>query len=289
MNQFGYLKEFDAVTFYDEEMNPIDTQDLFFSELIVPSTPFENKWQGGSDGIPPIFMGAEIQQRPLTLKVSMFGHDVPDYYLLQNRIFEVFGYNQPFYIVRRYESGKRYRAIVDANFDIGRIDPMYGTAEISFITEKLPFAESIGTTQDIQSFGIGATDGIWGYGMGILDDFSSRKYTHTDTVFSIYNAGNVPVDPFFQDLKITVTNVQGANEIFQLFNRTNGSLFTYEAGLPSSKTLEIDGPMVLVNGLNEFRKTWRQFITLDPGWNLFEVTGGATSAKVEFDFRFYYK
>ncbi|GIO25090.1 phage tail domain-containing protein [Oceanobacillus sp. J11TS1] len=285
------LKRFDQVIFYGENMNEINTRDLVFSNLNLPSIPFENKWTGGEDGIPPVFVGAEYQQRPVNLEVMMFSQDVPDYYLLQSRIFEIFGYGTPFYIVKKYERGKRYRAILDSNFEIGRIDPLHGKAEVSFITEQLPFAESIGTTQDIQRDGINADSELWGFGMGLLTDEESHKYTHEaekgDT-FLIYNAGNVPIHPFEQELRIDISNVYRSTNFFELNNLTNGSTFKITEQVSMADVITLDGANIWINNLEGLRRTNRKYIQLDPGWNVFSIAG-ANSAEIMFDFPFYYK
>src|SRR5690625_4588956 len=185
----------------------------------------------------------------------------------------------------RFIGGKRYLVRLQNVFELQQIETT-GEGELIFETTELPFAESIGTTQDIQNNGINANDALWGFGMGLIADDESLIYTHTGTSFKIYNAGNVPVHPFDQDIKITIDNIQGSTSYFELRNTTTGDTFRVNEG--AIGTIVLDDSNITRNSLNYLRQTNKQYITLAPGWNEFDILG-ATSARVLFDFRFYYE
>ncbi|WP_077621570.1 phage tail domain-containing protein [Sediminibacillus massiliensis] len=186
-----------------------------------------------------------------------------------------------------YIGGKRYLVRLTNDFDIDQT-LLLGEGELVFETTKLPFAESIGTSQDIEQNGLLTDGGIWGFGMGLLSDESSWKYTHQGTTFRIFNPGNVQIHPFeMMDLVITISEVQESADYLELKNETNGSTFRTKEAVNSDQVIKIDGPDIKSNELAYFRKTNKEYIELDPGWNEFTVSG-ATSAKVSFDFRFYY-
>ncbi|GGJ85934.1 hypothetical protein GCM10007063_05510 [Lentibacillus kapialis] len=404
--------------------------------------------------------GATHGTRTITLPFHIRADDLLDYPLLRDKLYELVLDTDSFFIreLRRpkpmqydfvdinesavdgvgdriisqdshnvYVGGKRYLVRVSGSFDIEQTLTM-GEGEMSLETTELPYAESIGTTQDIHQNGIDANDELWGFGMGLITDPNSLIYTHTGTSFRIYNAGNVAIHPFKQDLKITISeiaenesnnlfdgtyhdwyiynygsgsettaylrrNYQGAEHtlmvpvtpgetytikvhdtensnhftvataptvpefdnagIFdmgrpihvqgkytipereytltipegdhylyamiaqdqtpptmvqvesgdeatpyepypgddvssmELKNVTNGTTFSvsdYELKRPDR--IVMDGPNITKNGLQYLRKTNRQYIELDPGWNEFEISEGF--AKFEFDFRFYY-
>ena len=235
-------------------------------------------------------------QRTITVPFYIRAKDSHDFPLMRDMIFQLVNDTEPFFVRElrklsdnnQFVGGKRYLVRLSNTFTIDQISTVVGNGEFVFETTKLPFAESIGTTQDIERNGISSDDEIWGYGMGLLDDPASHKYTHEGKAFRIYNAGNVPVHPFEQELKITISNVVGSTSYFELKNKTNGTTFHVNEGVTNTQTIVLDGPLVTSNGLAFLRKTNKQFIELDPGWNEFEVNG-ATSARIEFDFRFYYK
>src|SRR5690625_2167207 len=192
----------------------------------------------------------------------------------------MFGFNKPFFVVDKRQRGKRHKVVLDANFMPIRHNPINGTAVIPFITCEPHFSESIGTTADIDSNGLRYSDELWSYGMGLLYDNESHRYTHSARSFEIYNAGNVPIHPFQQELKISIIGAGDGIELrkkkkdegFRLTDQING-------------VIVMDGVIVTDNGIQALRKTNRQFISLAPGWNEFTQNG---TARISFDFRFYY-
>ncbi|MBO1583120.1 phage tail domain-containing protein [Bacillus sp. XF8] len=253
----------------------------------------------GSNG--RIYTGATYGVRTITVPFYFKAQDLLDVTMLRDRLFEVITNVEPFYIreLRRLEyqngenqfiGGKRYKVMLSSTFDIEQTFK-YGFGELTFETTDLPFAESIGKSSDIQRYGVDATSGLWGIGMGIISDDASHIYQHNvvpGQQFKIYNPGNLPVHPFEQELKITISDVIGSTYGFKLKNLTNFSTATINVPLSSKDIVIYSGPDVGRSGLAFLRNTDKDFIELVPGWNTFEVFN-CTSATVYFDFRFYYK
>lgn len=275
--------------YYDENMDPIDTKDLFTTHIHIPSIPFENQWIGGEDGVPRRQVGAFAQPKQIEVSIELTAHGYLDYPLLRDYLYGIFGFGKPFYIVDKRQAGKRHKVVLESDFIPERHNAINGTTTIPFITSDLPYAESIGTTQDIQKSGIRDEKELWGYGMGLeaIDETLIYNHTVSEKGFRIFNAGNVPIHPFEQELKITISDIQGAIDFFELRNTTNGTRFRTTQGV-SSGTIVIDGANVTRNGLAFLRDTTKEFVELNERWNEFEIVG-ADSLKVEFDFRFYYK
>jgi hypothetical protein len=242
-------------------------------------------------------MGATFGSRSISVPFYYKAADILDVALLRDELMGLAVSAEPFYIreMRRiiygkgdnqFVSGKRYKVRLANPFEIDQ-QLEYGFGELRFETTDLPFAESIGTTADIDRDGIDADSAIWGAGMGLSSEPDYQRYTWQGTSAIIYNAGNVAVDPFMQYLKITISDVYGSTQFFQIRNTRNGSVFRVNEAVSSSDTIVIDGPNVTKNGLAFLRRTSREFITLEPGRNDLQVTG-ANRAKVSFDFRFYY-
>ena len=238
----------------------------------------------GRDGV--IDIGTEYDPRPITGQFTFFAYDLDDFVLFRDEVFHIFRTKQPFYLIDKRYPVKRYKVKVESDFVPEQLYTL-GKFDVDMICNDV-YAESIETTQFIEKNGIDANDKVWGYGMGLIDDPDSRKYTHTGASFSIYNAGNVPIHPFEQELKITINNVQGSNSELVLRNVTNGTEFKVTEAVSNSQTIVLDGPNITSNDLFFLRSTNRQFIELDEGWNDFEIKG-ATNATVSFDFRYYYK
>ncbi len=285
---------------------------IIVKDFVVSSIPLDPVYAKPEGSDRRVDYGATYDARTIKVPFEARAHDLHDYPLLRDFLFEKINDKEPFYIremrrakklayafvdtneaprmmegtENRFIGGKRYLVRLQNTFELEQME-LDGEGELIFETTDLPFAESIGTSQDIQRNGISYNDELWGYGMGLLYDDESHIYTHTGTSFRIYNAGNVPIHPFEQSLKISISNVQGSTSFLQLRNNTNGSVFRVNEAVTNGKTVVINGPTVTINTLQEFRKTNRKYIELEPGWNSFTLTG-ATSAKIEFDFPFYY-
>lgn len=244
--------------------------------------------------------GADFGQRPITVPFYTEANDMADYPLLRDELFALVISQEPFYIreIRRTEyqtgdnrliSGKRYKVRISGGFDIEQ-QFRYGFGELSFETVDLPYAESVGTTQDIEREGISSESELWGFGMGLQADDDTFKYTHKarqGESFMVYNAGVVTIHPFMQELRIEITDVIRSNQFFEIANETNGSSFRVTDKVNSTDEIILDGPNVQINNLESLRRTNRKYLQLSPGWNLFSIEG-ATSAIVSFGFRFYY-
>ena len=222
-------------------------------------------------------------ERDIELDLWMKAHDTEDYRLLRDKVYALF--DRVGYISEEYQKGKRYKVNVDDQYIPERIEGtrLFAEAKIVCTTDGLPFAESIGTTSLIDKNGVSTNDALWGYGMGIISNDESKQYTHTSSTFRIYNAGNMLVHPFDQDLRIEISGVTGKN--FEMRNVTTGDVFKVTDTLKSSDVVTLDGPEIKINGLQALRKTNRKFISLTSGWNEFRLN---RTAKTMFDFRYYY-
>ena len=222
-------------------------------------------------------------ERDIELDLWMKAHDTEDYRLLRDKVYALF--DRVGYISEEYQKGKRYKVNVDDQYIPERIEGnrLFAKAKIACTTDGLPFAESIATTSLIDKNGVSTNDALWGYGMGIIAEDESQRYTHTSSAFRIYNAGNVLVHPFQQDLKIEISGVTGKN--FEMRNVTTGDVFKIRDELKSSDVVTLDGPEIKINGLQALRKTNRKYISLAKGWNEFRLN---RTAKTKFDFRYYY-
>src|SRR5699024_7349174 len=150
-----------------------------------------------------------------------------------------------------YQIGKRYKVKVDESYIPERYDnnQRFAEIEVNCITTDLPFAESIGTTQDIGGDGLLYSDELWGYGMGLMYGEELQSYTHESDNFYIFNAGNVGIHPFEQRLIIDITDVEGSVNGFELINKTTGDVFRVNEQVSSDSIITLDGPNITRNGL----------------------------------------
>lgn len=266
-------------TVYDLLDYGIRTRDL----IISSPTPQHNFGTvEGTHGV--IDYGTTYGPRNITGYFRAISDSVEDFSFLRDKIFHLFRTEESFYLIEKRIRGKRWLVKVTNPYQIPQRG-VYGNFDIQFVGIK-GVSESVRTTKDIDEYGIEPHFEEWAFGMGIpLGE--DLKYSHEGKVFRIFNAGNVPVHPFEQELIITIENVQGSDSFFELRNLTNNTRFRATEPVTDIQTIVIDGPLITSNGLAYTRKTTKDFIELSPGWNEFEIDG-ADSAKVSFDFRFYY-
>ncbi|ONK21232.1 hypothetical protein BLX87_23180 [Bacillus sp. VT-16-64] len=277
---------------YDENMNlkpfpsGVTPLDIFISSIRKKR---ETETVEGRHGY--IDKGHTLETRNIELIFRLQAHNTQDYRLLRDEVFAYYSQGDFFYVSEEYQPGKRYKVIAVEPFVPERINRKVASVGIQLEMDDLPFAESIGTTQDIQRNGINTDSGLWGFGMGLQSVDDAMIYTHnaiSGNTFRIFNAGNVSIHPFDQDLKITISNVVGSTELFQLVNLTNGSRARIDVPLKSTDKVIYDGPNVTRNSLAFLRDTRKNFIELSPGWNSFQIYN-CNSATIAFDFPFYYQ
>ena len=106
------------------------------------------------------------------------------------------------------------------------------------------------------------------------------------TSFTVYNAGNVTIEPESMYLDIGMWRVTTSGG-FKIRNETTGEEHIINSE-HARRNLSLNGMSVLSGSLNNFRNTNRRFISLVPGDNRFTVSGG-TFEEITIDFKFLYK
>lgn len=285
--------------------------DIWVEDFIVSSIPLSPVYDSPEGSDRQVDYGATYGNRTIRVPFTARANDLHDYPLLRDFLFEKILDKESFYIQEmrrpkklayafvdtnevaamqegtdnRTVNGKRYLVRLQNTFELEQMEAD-GKGELVFETTELPFAESIGTTRDIQVNGVADSYELWGEGMGIIPDKESYVYKHNSTSFRVYNAGNVPIHPFEHDLRISISNVEDSDGYYELRNLTNGTVFRTKESVTSNQVITIEGPVVKSNGLQYFREVNSSFIELEPGWNEIVASKKAT---VEFNFRFYYK
>lgn len=278
----------------------LEHKGIIVQDFIVSSVPVSGIYGvvEGRSGV--VDYGATYGVRTIEIPFYIKASDYHDFPLLRDVLYEITTNKEPVYIseMRRsvYQTGenklvggKRYLVRISGEYSIEQMFK-YGFGTLMYETVALPFAESVGTSQDLQRDGISVDSELWGYGMGLLYDDESTIYTHNVIAgqpFRIFNAGNVPIHPFEQKLKITISNVVGSTDRFQITNLTNGSRARINVPLRPTDKVIYDGPNVTRNNLAFLRDTRKDFIDLSPGWNEFNIYF-CDRARIEFDCPFYY-
>ena len=160
---------------YDKDMNKkefpkgVRPLDVFISS--INKNRFTSTVEG-RNGI--ITKGITRQNRPIEVSVGLIANDTRDYRLLRNEVFSFFD-EDVFYISEKYEKGKRYKVTTLQSYIPERLNQRIAQARFTLELVDLPFAESIGTTQDIHQNGVSSVDELWGFGMGLIDEMSEYE------------------------------------------------------------------------------------------------------------------
>ena len=106
------------------------------------------------------------------------------------------------------------------------------------------------------------------------------------TSFTVYNAGNVTVEPesMYLEIRLRYASFQGK---ITVKNKTTGDVFEFTNN-QNRLHISLLGMNVLLGATNGFRYSNRRFISLAPGDNEFEISGG-TYEEFWVDFKYLYK
>ena len=230
--------------------------------------------------------GYVYKDRDITLTFLMEAKSNQAYTLMRDEVYKWLDNSTgATYLSEVHQQGKRYLVVIDEPFIPEMINGRVATVEVKCTKIGLPFGESIITSAyiDKNRFKYNV-DSPLTHGLGFSNHENEYIYSNTFKNFRIFNAGTADNDLFEQDLRIEITGASGST--FTLKNKTTGELFKVNVPVKSTDRIEIQGARILINSTNALRKTNRQFISLNSGWNEFEMS---SNAKTFFDFRFYYK
>ena len=252
--------------------------------------------------------GVEIGDRTIEVPMIFKAVDLHDYAHLRDELYELLDVSEPFYIreMRRpkalqydfvdfgqkpkweaqtdneYVNGKQYKVRLNSTLTPEQRS-LSGEVSIEFVTSGIPYAESIYTTLELHDTGYSATAEKYGLVDNIDDE--KVKYRFTENNFSVYNAGNVTVEPESMYLDIIIAGCAGPKVTIR--NKTTGEALEINV-LTNNHVVRQKGMIVTVGGINRFRDTNRRFISLVPGDNQFEILN-STFEEIRFEFKYLYK
>lgn len=273
-------------TLYDPNMNkvdyPVGVRPL---DLLVSSIEKERKEQQ-IDGVPGVvdygynYKGREVKMNFMTEHY----HGTFDHRLQRDEIYNLFDSYHYLYVSDNTVPSRVLKITIDGSFTPERYGYWYSTFEVDARITGLPFWRTKYTTQEIESSGYSAIVDKYGTADGINVDYLNYKFNYDE--FTIWNGGNVTVDPRNMYLKLNLTNVTTTGNL-TIENVTTGEKFIYKEAI-SKKNLSIDGTKVLIGTSNKLRDTNRKFISLVKGINKIKITDG-TFDSVAVDSPFYFK
>ncbi|WP_260390372.1 phage tail family protein [Staphylococcus aureus] len=273
-------------TLYDPNMNkldyPVGVRPL---DLLVSSIEKERKEQQ-IDGVPGVvdygynYKGREVKMNFMTEHY----HGTFDHRLQRDEIYNLFDEYPFLYVSDDTVPSRVLKITVDGSFTPERYGYWYSTLEVDARITGLPFWRTKYTTQEIESSGYSGLVEKYGMADGINVDYLPYKFTSNE--FTVWNGGNVTIDPRNMYLKLNLINVTTTSNL-TIENVTTGEKFIYKEAI-SNKNLSIDGTKVLIGTSNKLRDTNRKFISLVKGINKIKITNG-TFDSVAVDSPFYFK
>ncbi|PTE80309.1 phage tail family protein [Staphylococcus cohnii] len=262
---------------YPEGVRPLD--------LLVSSIEKERKEQA-IDGIPGVIdYGYNLKGREIKMNfMTEHYHDTYDHRLQRDEIYNLFDDYPYLYVSDDTVPSRVLKITVDGSFTPERYGYWYSTFEVDARVTGLPFWRTKYTTQDIEKDGYSAIVEKYGMADGINVDYLNYKVNYDE--FTVWNGGNVTIDPRNMYLKLNLANVTTTGNL-TIENITTGEKFIYKEAI-SKKNLSIDGTKVLIGTSNKLRDTNRKFISLVKGINKIKITNG-TFDSIVVDSPFYYK
>ena len=238
------------------------------------------------DGRPGVVdYGFNYIDRPVSLFLRIKATDAVDFRLLRNEVFATFDVGSAFYVAEADVPSRVLKVVVDESYIPDRLTEEYADFDINCRTLDSVFWESKYTTLELHDSGYSATAEKYGLVDNIDDE--KVKYRFTSNNFTVYNAGNVTVEPESMYLRIIASEVTSSTN-FTIRNKTTGDEFVLKRASNGSHVRLIGMVISMGSITNVFRDTNRRFIRLAPGDNQFEVLNG-TFTEISFEFKQYYK
>ncbi len=275
------------VDFYDSNFNLIELKPWnvktidFEVDSLAPSHARE-----GADGFNGTnTLGTTLEGREMRVKFLIDAVDVHDFYLVRSQVYKWFTGLDFLYIVDRREPGKRWSKVkVNSKYSMERINPTAAQFTIEFMSDNA-YCESIGDTTTPFTYDAD----VWQYGQGLPDDVDDIGITYDTRLrdFSIYNAGDVEIDPRELPLTILVTAAQtSSNTTMSITNYTNGKSWTYTGPTVAGQVFKLENVKCELGGSTVSLNTNYGLLNIMPGWNTFGRNNAISNVK--FIFHFYY-
>ena len=262
---------------FPEGVKPLD---IFVSSISKRRQTEEFEGRSGT-----LNYGYDYGERSVDLSLWLEAYDTIDYRLIRNELYAFFDTHDAFYIEETRVPSRVLKVTIDESYIPERINQAHSSVEISCRTMDSVFWETKYTTLELHDSGYSATAEKYGLVDNIEDE--KVKYRFTESNFTVYNAGNVTVEPESVLLNINVNAVQSDND-FTIRNKTTGQEVVLKRESKGSH-FRIQGMVISLGSItNVFRDTNRRFISLVPGDNQFEILNG-TFKEIRFEFKYLYK
>lgn len=274
-------------TIFDPNMNKIDYPVGVTPLDFLVSAIEKERYIETVNGIPGnVNYGFDYKEREVTLNFWLrHYHGEHDQKLLRSELYAMLDSQPYFYVSDDKLPTRALKLAIDEPYLPERINGSnISTLEIKCQIIDLPFWQTKYTTQEIEANGYEAVIEKFGLADGINIDYP--RYTFTESEFSLWNGGNVDIDPRNIELLIQFYNLKTEGS-FTITNLTTGEKHVLNKPFSGNHYLLSNAKAINASGVNYLRDTNRKFISLAKGLNKFRIENG-TFDRVIFDFKFHY-
>ena len=274
-------------TIFDPNMNKIDYPVGVTPLDFLVSAIEKERYIETVNGIPGnVNYGFDYKEREVTLNFWLrHFHGEHDQKLLKSELYAMLDSQPYFYVSDDRLPTRVLKLAVDEPYLPDRINGSnISTLEVKCQIIGLPFWRTKYTTQDIEKEGYEALVEEFGMADGINQDMA--KYRFQSSVFSVWNGGNVTIDPrqMHLDIRIWHSTSKGNATIENLTTRDKVIIYREH----TDSFINLVGSKVMLADTNWLRESNRQYITLAPGENKIRISN-TNFSDVTFDFPFYFK
>jgi len=197
-----------------------------------------------------------LDSRPLTASFMVTADNYDDSLKSRNQLYELIGNGQVIYVAEARQPTKRWKVYADGWL------PKRINVRTSIFDVPL-FAES-GTSESI----------------------SAIEKSFNDNNFSFKNEGNIIINPrIHSETEIEFT---GSSTNLTIKNITNSDEWSYTGDTMGGDKILLKSVRSLKNDVSIFGQTNKKLITMDPGWNDFEIVGATGVFQIAIKTRFYF-
>lgn len=274
-------------TIFDPNMNKIDYPVGVLPLDFLVSAIEKERYIENINGIPGnINYGFDYKDREVSLNFWLrHYHGEHDQKLLKSELYAMLDSQPYFYVSDDKLPTRVLKLAIDEPYLPERINGSnISTLEIKCQIIDLPFWQTKYTTQEIEANGYEAVIEKFGLADGINIDYP--QYTFTESEFSLWNGGNVDIDPRNIELLIQFYNLKTEGS-FTITNLTTEEKHVLNKPFSGNHYLLSNAKAINASGVNYLRDTNRKFISLAKGLNKFRIENG-TFDRVIFDFKFHY-
>lgn len=218
----------------------------------------------------------------LTLNFRYIGKDKTDLQLFCFELEQTIQKRTPYYVIHSDMPGLKFEVLPTPKVDSKPFGYKYSNIAITFTVFK-GYAESLKTTDEYSTI-----SDTWQIGNNLIFD-SDISFNHSKRKFQIYNGSSDIIDPVHRHKLLITMNLNAPNG-FTLKNKTTGDTFTYNKELKNTDSLVLNGVYPYKNKKHCGIDTNLEYITLEKGYNDFEVLGDGLEIKeIKFTFNFIYR